>query len=170
MTEIAGILIPSDSHFFLGMVALHVLFALVCVGTGIVAMVSKKGRGRHSRFGNIYYWSLLLVFVSATGLASVRWAQDYPLAILGALSFAAALLGRRAIQRPGRLWTSTHIVGMGSSYVLLLIAFYVDNGKNLPLWRDLPSICYWLIPCLIGTPITVRSLRWYWKPENAPRS
>ena len=32
-----------------------------------------------------------------------------------------------------------HITGMGTSYVLLLTAFYVDNGKNLPLWRDLRS-------------------------------
>ena len=26
---------------------------------------------------------------------------------------------------------------MGLSYILLLTAFYVDNGKSLPLWKDL---------------------------------
>ena len=30
---------------------------------------------------------------------------------------------------------------MGASYILLLTAFYVDNGKNLPLWRELPEHC-----------------------------
>lgn len=47
---------------------------------------------------------------------------------------------------------------MGTSYVLLLTAFYVDNGKNLPLWRDLPQIAFWLIPAAIGVPLILRAL------------
>jgi hypothetical protein len=39
-----------------------------------------------------------------------------------------------------------HISGMGASYVLLLTAFYVDNGKNLPLWRELPQWAFWILP------------------------
>jgi hypothetical protein len=27
---------------------------------------------------------------------------------------------------------------MSLSYVVMLIAFYVDNGKQLPVWKDLP--------------------------------
>lgn len=50
------------------------------------------------------------------------------------------------------------LVGMGISYVVLLTAFYVDNGKNLPLWRDLPSIVFWLLPAAIGVPFVVRAL------------
>jgi hypothetical protein len=34
---------------------------------------------------------------------------------------------------------------MGTSYIALLTAFYVDNGKNLPLWSHLPNLAYWLI-------------------------
>jgi len=30
------------------------------------------------------------------------------------------------------------MTGMSLSYVLMLIAFYVDNGKQLPIWKDLP--------------------------------
>jgi hypothetical protein len=51
--------------------------------------------------------------------------------------------------------------GMGTSYVLLLIAFYVDNGKNLPLWRELPPIAYWLLPAALGIPLIVRALLWH---------
>ena len=47
---------------------------------------------------------------------------------------------------------------MGLSYVLLLIAFYVDNGKNLPLWKDLPSVVYWLLPSAIGIPLIIWAL------------
>jgi hypothetical protein len=33
---------------------------------------------------------------------------------------------------------------MGGSYIGMLIAFYVDNGKQLPLWDRLPTAAYWL--------------------------
>jgi hypothetical protein len=47
---------------------------------------------------------------------------------------------------------------MGSSYVLLLIAFYVDNGKQLPLWRDLPHFMYWLLPLAVGLPLILHAM------------
>lgn len=50
---------------------------------------------------------------------------------------------------------------MGTSYVVLLTALYVDNGKNLPLWRDLPPIAFWLIPAAIGAPFILRALWWH---------
>jgi hypothetical protein len=37
----------------------------------------------------------------------------------------------------------------------------VDNGKSLPLWRDLPALAYWLVPAAIGIPLIVRALRWH---------
>jgi hypothetical protein len=73
-----------------------------CTITGVVAMLSNKGRGRHSNFGTIYYWCLSAVFISASALALVRWAEDYHLFILGALSFAAASWGRTALRRRWR--------------------------------------------------------------------
>jgi hypothetical protein len=50
---------------------------------------------------------------------------------------------------------------MGTSYVLRLIAFYVDNGKSLPLWRELPPVAYWLLPAAVGIPLIVRALVWH---------
>jgi hypothetical protein len=47
---------------------------------------------------------------------------------------------------------------MGSSYLLMLTAFYVDNGKNLPLWRDLPPIAYWTVPATVGVPMIIWAL------------
>ena len=44
---------------------------------------------------------------------------------------------------------------MATSYVLMLTAFYVDNGKNLPVWRDLPHIAYWIVPATVGLPLTI---------------
>ena len=53
------------------------------------------------------------------------------------MSFGAAWFGRAALRRRWRRWVELHITGMGFSYVLMLVAFYVDNGKQLPLWKDL---------------------------------
>ena len=47
---------------------------------------------------------------------------------------------------------------MSASYILLLTAFYVDNGKHLPLWRSLPHLTYWLLPSAIGAPLIARAL------------
>jgi len=47
---------------------------------------------------------------------------------------------------------------MGLSYILLLTAFYVDNGKSLPLWRDLPTIAYWLVPAAAGVSVLLHAL------------
>jgi len=47
---------------------------------------------------------------------------------------------------------------MGASYVFMLTAFYVDNGKNLPLWKELPQIAFWLLPGAIGVPLILSAL------------
>jgi hypothetical protein len=150
ITMIAGIPIPSTSPIFLSIVGFHVLVGVACIITGAGAVLSTKGRGRHSNFGTIYYWCLAMIFASATALSVVRWVEDYHLFILGVLSFASACLGRRALRQRWRNWPPLHVVGMGASYILLLTAFYVDNGKNLPLWKELPQIAFWLLPSVIG--------------------
>jgi hypothetical protein len=160
-TDIAGIEIPSTNPVFLTIVGIHVLLGLACVIAGAIAMLSPKRAGRHPRNGTIYFWCLAAVFLTSSSLAAVRWTSDYHLFVLGALSFAAACLGRQARRSRWPHWVRLHITGMGSSYVLLLIAFYVDNGKSLPLWKDLPSVAYWLLPAAVGIPLIVRALLWH---------
>lgn len=161
VTTVFGIEIPSDSPVFLTVVGVHVFVALICVCTGPAAMLSRKGPGRHPTFGTVYYWGLSVVFLSATVLALMRWAEDYHLFLLGAASFAVASLGRAARRGRWRGWVRVHICGMGLSYVVMLTAFYVDNGKSLPVWRDLPHITYWLAPSVVGIPLIVRAVARY---------
>ena len=155
---VAGLGIPSREPLFLALVGIHVLLGLACTITGLIAMLSPKRPGRHLWFGSIYFWGLAGVFVTMSALAAARWREDYDLFILGALAFSAAYLGRRARRKRSRDWVKLHITGMGTSYVLLLTVFYVDNGKNLPLWRNLPQIAFWLIPAAIGVPLILRAL------------
>lgn len=158
MTNIAGIQVPSTFPIFLAIVALHVLLSLACVLAGAVAMLSRKRQGRHPDFGTAYFRCLVGAVALATGLSAARWRHDYPLFILGALSFAASFVGRMAKRQHWSGWVRWHIIGMGVSYVLLLTAFYVDNGRSLPLWKDLPMVSYWLLPAAIGGPIIGRAL------------
>lgn len=130
-TNIAGIEIPSANPIFLAVVGIHILLGLGCVVIGAVAMLSPKRAGRHPRYGTIYFWCLAGIFVTASGLAVTRWAEDYHLFILGTLSFVSAYCGRQARRQRWRNWVRLHITGMGTSYVLLLVAFYVDNGHLL---------------------------------------
>ncbi len=156
--SVGGFPLPSDAPAFLAVLAVHVLAGLGSVTTGLIAMLSPKGPGRHPRFGTLYYRFLTVVFISTAILSALRWVEDYHLFILGALSFSAAFLARRAVRGRSCGWVRLHITGMGLSYVLLLTAFYVDNGKNLPLWRDLPSLSYWLVPAAVGVPLILRAL------------
>jgi hypothetical protein len=155
---ILGIPIPSSSPLFLAIVGVHVAAGLVCVVAGAVAMLSSKRAGRHPFAGTVYYWGLVVVFVSMTVMSIMRWPHDIHLLILGILSFAAGFIGRAARRRLWAGWPRIHITGMGLSYILLLTAFYVDNGPNLPVWRHLPHLAYWLAPGLVGLPI----LLWAW--------
>ena len=161
ITSIAGIDIPSTHPAFLTVVAVHILLGLSCTITGIIAMLSQKRAGRHPRYGTIYFWCLVGVYVTMTGLAAVRWAEDYHLFILGVLATAAAYIGREARRQRWGNWVRLHVTGMGTSYILLLTAFYVDNGKNLPVWNQLPPIAYWLIPAAVGIPLIIRALLWH---------
>jgi hypothetical protein len=40
----------------------------------------------------------------------------------------------------------------------MLTAFYVDNGKALPLWKELPHFAFWIIPTAVGVPLVI----WAW--------
>jgi hypothetical protein len=149
-TDLFGIPVPSTDPVFLALVVVHIAFGIAAVASGAIAMLSSKGRGRHANFGKIYFWSLCGLAATMSVLSFLRWAEDYHLFALGALAFALVCFGRLAIRSGRPRW---HLAGMGFSYVVMLTAFYVDNGKNLPLWRDLPSIAYWIIPTAVGAPL-----------------
>jgi uncharacterized membrane protein len=155
---IAGIPIPSASPIFLVVVAIHIVAGLTAVITGIVAMLSDKGPGRHPSFGLWYYRSVVLTSITMAVLSAMRWAHDYHLFILGAFALTAVVVGRQMAPSRSGGRIRLHVTAMGLSYVLLLTAFYVDNGPNLPLWRRLPHLTYWVLPILVGAPLIVRVL------------
>ena len=137
---------------------MHVPAGLTCVVTGAVALLSRKQRGRHPAFGEVYFWALTVVFVTATVLAAMRWAESWYLLVLGAIAFAFASVAYSGRKKRWPGWLTVHMVGMSLSYIVLLTAFYVDNGPKLPLWDRLPTIAFWVGPSIIGLPLLARTL------------
>jgi hypothetical protein len=43
----------------------------------------------------------------------------------------------------------------------MLIAFYVVNGKQLPIWKDFPHFTCWPVRLAVATPIIVWALPWH---------
>lgn len=156
---IDGFLIPSDNPVFLTLLSIHILAALTCVITGIMAMFAQKRPGLHPRSGSVYYWSLWVVFGTVVIISIVRWKEDYHLFILNCLAICSAVIGRAAERRKWGKWPVVHITCMSASYIILLTAFYVDNGKFLPIWKNFNTLVYWLLPAAVGIPIIVRTLR-----------
>jgi hypothetical protein len=139
-------------------VGLHVLVGLLCVVAGAIAMLSPKRSGRHPTFGAIYYWGLVAVFVSATACPWFVGPRIITCSFSGCWRSSPHPSGARRGRRSWPGWVRLHITGMGLSYILLLTAFYVDNGKSLPLWKDFPPIAYWLLPAAVGLPLIIQAL------------
>ena len=93
---VLGIPIPSSSPVFLGIVAVHVAAGIICTFAGIAAMLSPKRSGRHPIAGSVYYWSLVVVFVTMAAVSILRWPANNHLFIVGILSFGASVVGREA--------------------------------------------------------------------------
>ncbi len=165
---VGGLPIPFHGPLLLGLVALHFVVGLCAVVTGAVAMLSRKAAGRHPRMGTAYVWCLAAVCASMAVLAVDRWPLDTHLLVLGILAFASALTGRAARRRHAPGWVPWHVGGMGMSYVLMLTAFYVDNGPHLPVWDRLPHIVYWTLPAFLGVPLIVWATRRYRHLEGVP--
>ncbi len=159
---------------FWAFLAIHVAGGLTAVVSGVLAATARKQHGRHTRAGTTYYWAITVVFATAVAMTAMRPARDWYLALLGALTFLLATAGRHARRHP-RSWPwrnhppghTPHIAAMGGSCTVLLTAFYVDNGKNLPLWDRLPAAAYWLLPAIVAAPLIGRSIHHHRRPPAA---
>src|SRR5258708_7193114 len=165
LTQLAG---ERPSSTFAALLVVHIAAGLTAVVAGATAMLSPKRNGRHPKAGRTYYVALCAVCATAVGMAAMRWPEDAYLVVLGALSLAATSLAYLARHYRWQGWIRLHILGMGTSYIVLMTAFYVDNGPRLPVWDRLPVLAFWIVPSLIGLPLVVSALVRYRGGLNAP--
>lgn len=158
------------------LIGLHIAAGLTSVATGAATMLAVKGPGAHPRRGRAYLCALSATAATGLTIALSDWTHLWHLAALGTTAAGAAALGYLARRRRANGWLATHIIGMGGSYVLMLTAFYIDNGPRLPLWNVLPPLSFWVLPTAIGAPIIIRALRRHTRsperqigPQERPR-
>jgi hypothetical protein len=157
-TSLLGIPVPSDNKIFLTIVVIHILLGMGAVISGLVAMVNNKTGGTHRKAGKIYVVLMLLIFLTVLPLSIMRWPHNIHLLILGTLAFVFTLIGRKKPSFSDPKRSRLHTLCMGLSYILLLTAFYVDNGKNLPFWKQFPQLFFYIFPSAIGLPIIIYTL------------
>src|SRR5688572_30877797 len=104
------------------LVVIHVPAGVVAVASGATATLVRKGSRAHRRGGSIYLAALAVVCVSGTCLAISRWPHFPHLVVLGLLAGGLAGAGYAARHRATPV---VHLLGMGTSYVAMLTAFYV---------------------------------------------
>lgn len=143
---------------FFPILRVHILAGLVCVVTEILTLGCEKRAGLHPICGTIYHWGLAALVISAAFLAAAHWANDRVLLAVGAISFGASSMGRMARRRHWKAWVSTHITCMGGSFIAMLTAFLVEEGKSLPGLSGLPRLTYWFVPALVAAPLIIRAL------------
>jgi FtsH-binding integral membrane protein len=135
------------------MLILHIVAGYLALGIGLVAMFAPKKRGRHTTTGKIYFWLVTTVCASAVVMAILNWEVSSYLFYIAIFSFLFALVGYIAYQKKRKNWMVTHIAGMGGSYIAMVTGFIVVNQQNVAAFKDIPSLVFWLLPTIIGTPI-----------------
>ncbi|WP_248910945.1 hypothetical protein [Halocatena marina] len=74
------------------MIWAHIGISVVPVGTGLGALMTRRGGRRHRQFGRAYVYSIGFVVASAIVLVSLRWS---PVLLIAVFSFHLAFSGNR---------------------------------------------------------------------------
>ncbi len=138
---------------FKTLLIIHILTGIICLITGLCAGFSKKKKGRHTIFGEIYHGSFVLVFITAIAMSILHWEESAYLFYIAIFSYSLALLGYLAAKRRWKNWIGTHIGGMLGSYIGIVTATLVVNATDIPFLNELPILTVWFLPTMIGTPI-----------------
>jgi len=131
----------------------HILTGVICIIIGLFAMFSKKKKGKHTISGEIYHCSYVIVFVTAVIMSILHWEKSQYLFYIALFSYGLALLGYLAVKKKWKNWLGFHLGGMLGSYIGIVTATIVVNVHRIPLLNEFPTLLFWFLPTIIGTPI-----------------
>jgi uncharacterized membrane protein len=132
---------------------LHIAAGIIGLALGPVAMTAWKRPGLHTRSGEVYHWVMLLVCITAAGLAVLDWTRNAWFLPVAAGSYAFALVGYVAAKRRRPGWLRVHVIGQGGSYIAMVTGLLVVNWQALTGQPGRSSLWPWLLPTFVGSPI-----------------
>lgn len=131
----------------------HIIAGLICLISGVVAMSSRKIKGRHTTSGEIYHWSYVIVFLTTVIMSIIHWVESAYLFYIGIFSYLLALIGYLSAKIRWNNWLGSHIGAIPGSYIGIVTATIVVNVPKMPLLNELPILLFWFLPTMIGTPL-----------------
>lgn len=137
-------------NVFLG---IHIAAGALCLLVGLVAGLAKKKKGIHTKAGEVYHGSYVVVFVTALVMSIWHWSESSYLFYIALFSYSLALTGYIAGKRKKKNWLVVHISGMLGSYIGILTATLVVNAHRIPIVNEIPAIFIWILPTIIGSPL-----------------
>lgn len=140
---------------------IHIISGIVCLASGLFAMLSKKKKGQHTLAGELYHGSFVIVFITVIVMSISHWEESGYLFYIGVFSYSLALLGYLAAKIRWKNWLALHISGMLGSYIGIATATITVNINKIPLLNELPVLLFWLLPTIIGTPIIIKIRKKY---------
>ncbi|MGG0643066.1 DUF2306 domain-containing protein [Sporosarcina gallistercoris] len=148
---------------------IHIIVGSLCLLTGTAALLSKKQKGTHTIFGEVYHGGYVVIFITSLAMAVLNWSESSYLFYIAIFSYGLALFGYLARKLRWRNWLNQHIAGMIGSYIGIITATLVVNGSKMPLVNEIPTLLLWFIPTIIGTPIIMIVSRRYSRPVKPKR-
>lgn len=119
------------------MLIIHVIFASLALVSGALAIVMKWNTPRHKPLGRMYFWSMTLVFITATFISVVKNLQF--LFLIGVFTYYATLIAYRALklkelhrgQKPHVIdWIIEAVAGITFlCMVIFAVVVYLQSGS-----------------------------------------
>ncbi|KKB35398.1 DUF2306 domain-containing protein [Bacillus thermotolerans] len=141
----------------------HTLAGTVCLISGLLAMSSRKRKGRHTYAGELYHGAYVTVFITALIMSIWHWEESQYLFYIALFSYGLSLSGYLAVKRKWKGWINFHIGGMLGSYIGIVTAVVVVNVPRIPLLNEWPTLLFWFLPTIIGMPL-IFLVQWKYKP------
>lgn len=166
----------SDLHQALIMT--HVLGAILSLFVAPLAMVVKKGKTAHRRWGKIYFWGMFITNMSAFWL--LYWRFNIFLLGVTFLSFYGAVSGYRVVYRKRPLgqpasslldWLPAGLAALGGATLILfaLSGIFFGRMPGVPLGENVPVV-FIILSLVFGSMVTgnaISDIRHFVQPKKA---
>lgn len=139
------------------MLIIHIISGFLALACGAVAIATKKGKGVHVKTGRIYFWSMILVAVTAFYLSIVNMIPF--LFLIAVLSFYLTWSGYKAIHWKNKMlpklifWFDAVVIHLVALFGILMIILSLLSWFEIHVNAAITSLRIVLLVFGIGTTI-----------------